>query len=211
MKTILFLIGSNTPPLAADGVRGLPRGSYPLFLNLVLVFSLALSSCGPSQAELSTQTSVAGTAIVASWTDTPTSTPTKTFTPTPTETETPTLTPDPCVPESLAAAVKEIDDLQIRFDDLSLLASNLPRDQVSAKITEMQELLQTATDQKTPRCLVTLKDHQLKHMNFVINTLVAFVSGVDQQEIIKGINQAGEEHRQYVLELIRLLGITPTP
>jgi len=107
--------------------------------------------------------------------------------------------------------VQEIDDLQIRFDDLSLLASNLPRDQVSAKITEMQELLQTATDQKTAPCLDALKEHQLKHMSFVIDTLIAFIGGADQQELRKGINQAGEEHRQYVAELTSLLGITPTP
>ena len=46
-----------------------------LFMNLVFAFNFALLSCGPSQAELLTQTSVAETAIVASWTDTPTSTP----------------------------------------------------------------------------------------------------------------------------------------
>lgn len=178
-----------------------------LFMNLVFAFNFAIFSCGPSQAELLTQTSVAETAIVASWTDTPTSTPSST----PTKTETPTPTLNPCAPENLAAAVQEIDDLQIRFDDMSLVASNLPRDQVSAKITEMQELLQTATDQNAPPCLDALKEHQLKHMSFVIDTLIAFVGGADQQELRKGINQAGEEHRQYVTELTSLLGITPTP
>jgi len=178
-----------------------------LFMNLVFAFNFAVFSCGPSQAELLTQTSVAETAIVASWTDTPTSTPSST----PTKTETPTPTLNPCAPENLAAAVHEIDDLQIRFDDMSLVASNLPRDQVSAKITEMQELLQTATDQNAPPCLDALKEHQLKHMSFVIDTLIAFVGGADQQELRKGINQAGEEHRQYVTELTSLLGITPTP
>jgi hypothetical protein len=184
-----------------------------LFVNLVFAFSFALFSCGPSQAELLAQTSVAETAIVASWTDTPTSTPslTPTETETPTLTPTPTPTPDPCAPENLVAAVQEIDDLQIRFDDLSLLASNLPRDKVSAKITEMQELLQTATDQKAAPCLDALKEHQLKHMSFVIDTLIAFIGGADQQELRTGINQAGEEHRQYVAELTSLLGITPTP
>ena len=181
------------------------------FFYWALTLGMALSACGPSQAELAIQTSVAETTIAASWTATPTLTPTSTLTLTPTETAVPTSTPNACAPENLAAAVKEIDDHQIQFDDLSLLASNLQRDQVSAKITEMQELLQTVTDQMAPPCLVTLKDHQLKHMDFVINTLVAFVSGADQQEIIKGINQAGEEHRQYVAELTRLLGITPTP
>jgi len=184
-----------------------------LFMNLVFAFSFALFSCGPSQAELLAQTSVAETAIVASWTDTSTSTPSLT----PTETETPTLTPtptpipNPCAPENLVAAVKEIDELQIRFDELSRLASNLPRDQVSAKITEMQELFQTATDQKAPPCLEALKEHQLKHMSFVIDTLIAFIGGADKQELIKGINQAGEEHKQYVAELTSVLGITPTP
>jgi hypothetical protein len=181
------------------------------FFYWALTFGLALSACGPSQAELATQTSVAETTVAASWTATPTLTPTSTLTLTPTETAVPTSTPNACAPENLAAAVKEIDDLQIQFDDLSLLTSNLPRDQVSAKITELQELLQTATDQIAPPCLDALKEHQLKHMSFVIDTLIAFVTGADRQELRKGIYQAGEEHRQYVAELTSLLGITPTP
>ena len=178
-----------------------------LSLHLVVAFSLMLSSCGPSQAELATQTSVAGTATAASWTPTPT----PTFTPTPTETVTPSPTPDPCLPENLEAAVREIDDLQIQFEDLSLVASNLPLDQVSAKIDEMMKLFQTATEQKAPPCLVALKEHQLKHMELVIQTFDDFVNGADQQKIVEDIDQAREEHRQYVDELTRLLGVTPTP
>lgn len=56
----------------------------------LLISLLPLSSCGPSQAEVSTQTSIAKTSIAASWTPTPTLTPT--LTPTPTKTPLPTAT-----------------------------------------------------------------------------------------------------------------------
>lgn len=59
------------------------------FIFLILI--LGLSACGPSQAELSTQTAIAGTSTAALWTPTPTLTPT--LTPTPTKTPLPTVTP----------------------------------------------------------------------------------------------------------------------
>jgi len=179
------------------------------FFYLFIACTLPLVACGLFQAGFATQTVVAGTTIAASWTDTPTLTPSSTVTPT--ETEVPTATPDPCLPGNLPAAVKEIDDLQVQFDDLSLLASNIPRERVSDKITEMQSLLQIAEDQETPACLRVLKDHQLKHMNLVIDTLKAFVDGVDQDTLKRSIDRAGREHRQYALEFGRLLGITATP
>ena len=123
-------------------------------------------------------------------------TPTETFTPTPTKTEVPTPTPDPRLAENLPAAVKGIDDLQVQFDDLSLLASNVPCERVPDKITEMQSILQTATDQETPFCLKAPKDHQLKYMNLVIDILVAFVDGADRKALNATINEAHQERNQ---------------
>jgi hypothetical protein len=181
------------------------------FFYLFIACTLPLMACGLLQAGIATQTAVAGTTIAASWTATPTLTPSSTLTPTPTETEVPTSTPNPCLPENLSAAVKEVDDLQAQFDHLSSLSANVPREQVPDKITEMRSILQTATDQDTPPCLQVLKDHQLKHMNLVIDTLVAFVDGADTQTLNDKIKRAGEEYSQYTLELTRLLGATPTP
>lgn len=183
------------------------------FFYLFIVLTLPLMACGLLQAGIATQTAVAGTAIAASWTATPTPTltPTQTFTPTPTETEVPTLTPDPCLPENLPAAVKEVDDLQAQFDHLSSLAANVQREQVPDKITEMRSILQAATDQDIPPCLQVLKDHQLKHMNLVIDTLVAFVDGADTKTLNDKIKRASEEYSQYVAELSRLQEAIPTP
>jgi len=57
----------------------------------ILILTIILSACGPSQEELSAQTAIANTSIAKSWTSTPTLTPT--LTPTPTKTPLPTTTP----------------------------------------------------------------------------------------------------------------------
>ncbi len=184
------------------------------FLCLLTAWALPLIACGLFQpGYTATQTAVAETTVAASWTATPTLTPTQTFTPTPTptETETPTPTPDPCLPENLFDAVQEVNDLQARFDNVSLFAANAQREQLPEKISELQDLLQIAEDQETPPCLEALRDHQLKHMNFVIEALTAFADRVDQSIVDDKINRAREEHDEYTLELIRLLGTTPIP
>jgi len=48
-------------------------------------------------------------------------------------------------------------------------------------------------------------------MNTVINTLIAFLGGTDQESINQGIAQARQQHDQFTLELTRLLGITVVP
>ena len=208
------MIGTDTQGLiiALGIVQGVVMKQI-LLVNLALAFSLALSSCGLSQTELATQTSIAETATAALWTDTPTLTATPTSTSTETETPTPppTLTPDPCLPENLVAAVRVIDDLQIKFDVLSGEAANLPGDQVPAKLDEIRDLLRIAAEQKAPPCLETLKGHQLDHMRYVVKTLYDFVNNADQQKIKDDINLARKGHKQYVDELTRLLGVTPTP
>src|SRR6266508_2047127 len=128
------------------------------FLYLFLLFAFASTACELFQVAPATQTAVVQTTVAASWTAT------QPFTPAPTGTEAPTPPPDPCAPEKLAAAVQEVNDLQRQFDDLSALATQLQREQVPDKITEMQSLLQTAADQETPPCLKALRGHQVKHM-----------------------------------------------
>jgi hypothetical protein len=182
------------------------------FLSLFVALILPSIACGLVQPGLTaTQTAVAGTTVAAAWTDTPT----PTFTPTlPTSTPTLTATPDPCAAENLAGAVREIQDLQVQFDNLSAEAAKVESEELPDKILELQELLQTALNQDPPPCLETLKDHQVKHMNFVIDTLLAFAEGADEETVKEGIENARREHDAYTLELARLLGIeigTPTP
>ena len=182
------------------------------FFYLFIACMLPLIACGMFQPGYApTQTAVAQTTVAASWTATPTSTPTPTFTPTSTETQTPTPTPDPCLPENLPDVVNEIHELQLRFESRSTIAANVQQEQLPDEITELQELLQIAMEQDTPPCLETLRDHQLKHMNFVIDTLSAFAQGADQQTVEAGIDNARREHDEYTLELDRLLGTNPSP
>lgn len=187
------------------------------FFCLIIACTLPSMACGLFQPGFTaTRTAVAQTTVAASWTDTPTSTPTGTPTATPTATETPTPTPDPCAPENFEDTVAEFHDLMVRFNTLSTRAARTTRSQLPEKITQLQDLLKTAMGQDTPPCLETLRDHQLKHMNFVIDTLIAAEQEADQQIIEEGIANARREHDEYTLELARLLGIpintlTPTP
>ncbi|HSB00749.1 MAG TPA: hypothetical protein VLE49_08870 [Anaerolineales bacterium] len=187
------------------------------FFCLLIVCMLPMLACGLFQpGYTATRTALAQTTVAASWTDTPTPTSTATLTPTPTATETFTPTPDPCLPENLPDAVNEVQKLMLRFEALSIEAANAQREDLPDKIAGLQSLLQTAEEQKVAPCLQTLKDHQLKHMNLVIDTLDAFKDGVDQKIVNEMLQQARDEHDAYVLELSRLLKIdiytiTPTP
>jgi len=118
---------------------------------------------------------------------------------------------DPCAPENVASSVRKINELQREFDDASQLASNVAREQLPAMVSNMQRIRRAAEDQETPACLSTLKKHQLNHMNTVINTMIAFVGGADQQILNDGIAKARQEHDLYALEIARLLGITLAP
>jgi hypothetical protein len=97
------------------------------------------------------------------------------------------------------------------FDDASMLAASVQRDQLSTAIANLQRIRRDAEDLKIPPCLKTLKSYQITHMNTVINTLIAFLGGTDQKAVNQGIAQARQQHDQYTLELARLLGITVVP
>lgn len=132
---------------------------------------------------------------------------------TPVATSAPTMTntPDPCGPENREAEVQNIHKYMREFDDASSLAASRPREQLADAIAELQRIRRESEDQPTPSCLVDLKTYQISHMNSVINTLMAFMSGTDQQAVDQGIALAREQHDQYTLELARLLGLTIEP
>jgi hypothetical protein len=124
--------------------------------------------------------------------------------------ETPATT-DPCLSQNLNQSVKPINDLQREFNDASELAANLPREQLQASIADMQRIRRAAEDQTVPACLETLKEHQLAHMNAVIDTLIAFVGGADVDRLNRGMEDARNQYDSYTLEMARLLGVTLLP
>ena len=119
-----------------------------------------------------------------------------------------TSTPDPCAPENITAEIEKVHKLMREFDDASLLASNTPLDQLNPSIADLQRIRRVAEDQRAPACLAMLKQYQLAHMNTVINTLLGFLSGSDQEKLNQSIALARQQHDQYTLELATLLGLT---
>jgi hypothetical protein len=122
-----------------------------------------------------------------------------------------TETPDPCASQNIEAEVQKIHNLMREFDDASALAASRPREQLADSIANLQRIRREAEVQPTPRCLTNLKTHQVAHMNTVINTLIAFMGGTDQQVVDQGIALARTQHDQYTIELARVLGLTLVP
>ena len=126
-------------------------------------------------------------------------------------TQTTSVDEDPCSPQNMPTTVQPINDLMREFEDTSQLASNLPAQQLPEVISNLQRIRREAEDVKIPACLVTLKTHQLNHMNLMIQTLLAFVGGADREALNNGLETARKEHDLYSLEIVRLLGITLSP
>lgn len=163
------------------------------FVMLTLMLAMFITACGGNNntptVEISTQVP----------TDSPTALPAF------------TNTPDPCAPENLEAEVQKVHKYMREFDDASALAASRPRDQLADSIAGLQKIRRDAEDQFTPTCLGNLKTYQISHMNSVINTLIAFMSGSDQQVVDQGIAQARGLHDQYTIELAKVLGLTMVP
>lgn len=123
----------------------------------------------------------------------------------------PSATPDPCSPEQIEATVQKVHVHMREFDDASILASNLPLNELSEPIANLQRIRREAEDEQIPPCLTILKKYQIAHMNTVIATLVAFLGGADQNSLEQSIAIAREQHDQYTLELARILGLTVVP
>jgi hypothetical protein len=122
-----------------------------------------------------------------------------------------TVTTDPCAPENIKTAVQEVHKLMREFDDASTLAASRPREELADSIANLQRIRRGAEEQPTPACLAALKTYQVSHMNAVINTLIGFMGGANQESVDQGIAVAKEQHDKYTLELARVLGITMVP
>jgi hypothetical protein len=166
----------------------------PLLFISILVIALFLAGCGSAPTP-------------AAYTSSP---PLQT-TATASQTPLPSSTPDPCSPSQIEASVQKIHRHMREFDDASILASHLPREQVSDSIKELQRIRREAEDEESPGCLTALKKYQVNHMNTVIETLVSFIGGSDTKTLEQGITVARQQHDQYAIELARLLGITVVP
>jgi hypothetical protein len=166
---------------------------YFFFSSFLLIILLA--GCGNPPAPAVTATAVPPTQEPAVATDSPPG----------------SATPDPCLSPQLEEEVQKIHRHMREFDDASILASNMPREQLSGPIADLQRIRREAEDEVTPDCLTALKSHQVEHMNSVINTLVAFMGGTTQETLEQGIAAARQQHDDYTLELARLLGLTVVP
>ena len=176
------------------------KKSILLILTLVLILTMLVSGCG-------------GTVV------TPESIPTATHTAMPTLTITITTTPDLCAPENIKAEVDKVHRHMREFDDAARLAASMPREQLSVPTADLQKIRREAEDEPVPPCLSTLKDYQIKHMNSVIDTLIAFMGindplavdcveieqNTEEEVICQSIATARQQHDQYILELARIL------
>jgi len=161
------------------------------FILTSLIVTIVLSGCGSTPAPTSEATS---TPLIVESTPSAVS-----------------VTPDPCLPGQVEAEVQKVHKHMREFDDASILASNMPREQLSDSVADLQRIRREAEDEQIPSCLTNLKAYQVEHMNSVINTLVAFIGGTDQQTLEQGIDVARQQHDQYTLELARILGLTVVP
>ena len=118
---------------------------------------------------------------------------------------------DPCSTQNIPVTVQPVNDLMREFDDAAQLASNLPAQELPDVISDLQRIRRNAEDLKIPACLGTLKTHLVNHMNLMIQTLLAFVGGADQEALSNGLAQARQAHDLYSLEIVRLLGVTLAP
>jgi len=165
-----------------------------LIIVPILAITLLLVACGTPAAPTTPQT-----VIITQPSDTPAAPATI------------TNTPDPCSPGQIEAEVQKVHRHMREFDDASILASNMPREQLSSSIADLQRIRREAEDETSPVCLTNLKTYQVQHMNSVINTLISFMGGADQDSLNQGIALARQQHDQYTLELARVLGLTVVP
>lgn len=122
-----------------------------------------------------------------------------------------TTTDDPCSSENLPTTVQGLNDLMREFDQASQVVSHTAAEQLPGIISTLQRIRRDAEDTQIPACLGELKTHQLNHMNLMIQTLIDFVGGANQEALTAGLEDAKKEHDLYSLEIVRLLGITLAP
>lgn len=148
--------------------------------------------------------------------------PTSTSIPTSTSMSEPasiTDTPDPCAQQNLQILVLDFNRISREYDDLSAIAQNTPREQLAPFISQMQAIRRKSEDFIAPTCMNTLKEYQLAYMNVYNDVLLALYSTSqtktnltkkDQILINQGVAQALDSHNKYMIEMARLLGVTPS-
>lgn len=119
-------------------------------------------------------------------------------------------TPDLCSPANVKILARQMNDLTQQFDDESSLAATVPQSQLAPHIASLQTIRRLAQEQNVPPCLAQLKSLQVNQMNTVIATMLGFLAGGDSNTVGQGIGIARQQHDQYMLELARLLDVTPT-
>ena len=124
------------------------------------------------------------------------------------ESLTPSPTPDPCAAPQLEQEVQNIDRHMREFDDAAKLASNIPREQLSDSIANLQRIRRNAQDEQVPACLTALQAVQIEHMELVIETLIAFMGGSDLETLNPVIALARQKHDEYLIEVAEVLGLT---
>ncbi len=119
-------------------------------------------------------------------------------------------TPDYCSPNNVKILARQVNELTQQFDDKSALAATVPVSQLAPHIGTLQAIRRAAQEQNVPGCLAQLKALQVNQMNTVIATMLGFLGGGDQNTVAQAIGIARQQHDQYMLELARLLDVTPT-
>jgi hypothetical protein len=157
-----------------------------ILLWVIVLASILLSACGATATTAAPFTSIPPTAG-------------------------PTATIDLCAPDHIKDAAQAVNRLIRAFDDTAQIASNTPREQLTAPISGLQSVRRQTEDLVVPDCLTNLKNLQLAHMNAVITTLVSFVGGADSAALNKYIALARTQRDAYDRELEKLLGVTLTP
>jgi len=163
------------------------------------IFTILLAGCGGFQTPVATLEPATPTIA----------TPTIT-------TPTITTTPDLCAPENVQAEVNKVHGHMREFDDaVNLITANvatgIQRDQLSEAIANLQRIRRESEEEEIQPCLLNLKAYQVQHMNSGINTFIALMSGANQETVDQAAAIARQQHDQYILELARVLGITPLP
>lgn len=167
----------------------------------ILIPIILLAGCGTPSSPATSEVTATATAVEVEATSTVVAA----------STVEPTSTLDPCSRPQIETEVQKVHKYMREFDDASILASNMPREQLSSAIADLQRIRREAEDEQIPGCLTNLKLIQVQHMNTVINTLIVFMGGTDQQTLDQGISLARQQHDEYTLELARLLGLTVVP
>lgn len=117
----------------------------------------------------------------------------------------------PCTPNRLPSLFWRMDSHLREFDDIILLAVNVPRGEVVERIRELQTIRRSVEEISVPACLLDLKQMQVAYMDQVIDILVGFVGGVESGLVFQALQETGSLRLALEQELGSLMGATLTP